>query len=828
MANKYSRYELKPYIRPYVDDNSVNINKLLRSRYEANLAANDVLDDALQSMTVADFQEDQELANELRTETRGRLENMAERGDYESLGMAVRNEAKNFKKKYAPIEQNYAAYTSYKDELLSREDLTPDQKSERLASAKNAYDRSGGMTLNNETGQYEGFFSGRQWANAVDLTEEASQIAKDMEADMVSTGGWFEESPGSGIYVKAGREGLVKTAQDIQRESYEMLMSREDVKAYLNDEAYMAQQNYSDEVYATMTPEEQEFLDGQAKLLYEGRSDIDNIDDARKFAYGQNYVNSLMTDVTSAVSDVYAYDHTKRVYDIKFDNAQRERAVSAMDLTFSQVSQGDMSFDPSLTFKGLSALEGEADAKQKHFNDGLQVLNSNLQGAGADMNNKEILEAIGWYNMDMTPLEYQNKLAEQGISVTLGQAKMIGDQGASISESMHAMNRAQDEARSVTNMSDVMSTELKNAGLFDVDARVEEIYNSQDNTVRQKGEGSLIQKTFTSTDWDPNQQGLLDPEGREEGKFMSRNEIKERILTGETRIGFGLNPERSAIDPNILRVNRSGIDRTMLKTHRQYKDGLENLYESGAMKNTIAISDNDKNPLGAVHNKLKEAINVTGVDNFEIKTGNEFTMMSDLIAKDLDIKTRNFDPGAFKVTQVSSMTGINPAGSIYINYEYGSGASKKVGTATFGLQQLQVPELKGAMTDAIDELATMQGATVNRHSLNLHSMRMKHVMGDRLDWRALDAIGNNDPRMREVVGGKGEVFQIPGIPMDFSLGYRTTVGGEKVYIVQGKPDPNGEFMDLLPAGGLNSRTLAGMDEVYAYLSMTMNDLIKQQ
>ena len=47
MANKYSRYELTPYVTPYVNDQSVQINQLLRQRYDQNIASEDLLDSSV-------------------------------------------------------------------------------------------------------------------------------------------------------------------------------------------------------------------------------------------------------------------------------------------------------------------------------------------------------------------------------------------------------------------------------------------------------------------------------------------------------------------------------------------------------------------------------------------------------------------------------------------------------------------------------------------------------------------------------------------------------------------------------------------------------------
>jgi len=52
MANKYSRYQLKPYVSQYVDPQRVTISGMLRQRYEKGLEGHTNLVSAAGSMKV--------------------------------------------------------------------------------------------------------------------------------------------------------------------------------------------------------------------------------------------------------------------------------------------------------------------------------------------------------------------------------------------------------------------------------------------------------------------------------------------------------------------------------------------------------------------------------------------------------------------------------------------------------------------------------------------------------------------------------------------------------------------------------------------------------
>ena len=80
-----SRYNLKPYQSVYRDPQSVQINTLLRQRFQQAFNADDALAGAVDQMNAAEFEGDQALKMELEQNTRGQLQDRAGRGDYETM-----------------------------------------------------------------------------------------------------------------------------------------------------------------------------------------------------------------------------------------------------------------------------------------------------------------------------------------------------------------------------------------------------------------------------------------------------------------------------------------------------------------------------------------------------------------------------------------------------------------------------------------------------------------------------------------------------------------------------------------------------------------------
>ena len=115
MANKYSKYELKPFVSTYVDPQSVAVNTVLRERYDKNKASKDLIDRTLAQMQV--MKGDQALVEDAKSEVKGLLNNVIEQGDYENSTLAIQDAANHVDTDPGIL----AATESYKNRLKELE-----------------------------------------------------------------------------------------------------------------------------------------------------------------------------------------------------------------------------------------------------------------------------------------------------------------------------------------------------------------------------------------------------------------------------------------------------------------------------------------------------------------------------------------------------------------------------------------------------------------------------------------------------------------------------------------------------------------------------------
>jgi len=87
MANQYSNYTLAPYVSQYVNPYSVEVNQVLRERYDANKSNKDKIDATLGAWNT--LPGDAHLVDKAKEQTRGKLNQFIENGNYEDASMAV-------------------------------------------------------------------------------------------------------------------------------------------------------------------------------------------------------------------------------------------------------------------------------------------------------------------------------------------------------------------------------------------------------------------------------------------------------------------------------------------------------------------------------------------------------------------------------------------------------------------------------------------------------------------------------------------------------------------------------------------------------------------
>jgi len=87
MANKYSRYELKPFMNTYVDSGAKEISGILSERYDKNKAKKDLIETTLGSMEA--LEGDQHLIDRVKYKVQDSLKDIAKNGNWEDAGMAI-------------------------------------------------------------------------------------------------------------------------------------------------------------------------------------------------------------------------------------------------------------------------------------------------------------------------------------------------------------------------------------------------------------------------------------------------------------------------------------------------------------------------------------------------------------------------------------------------------------------------------------------------------------------------------------------------------------------------------------------------------------------
>jgi len=187
-----ARYDLPKYQSMYRDPQSVAINTELRQRYVEKFAGADALQGAVDDMTSADFEGDKLEKQKLVDKYNAKLNEMSSQGDYESMGMRVANNARDFVQDYKPVQKNKKKYDDYIIELdrLRKAGIAGGGISEfvytrKIAEAKHGYY---GLQRNEEGKIDEGsYFSGPGVVKSVDYIKVLDDALTGIKPDKAST-----------------------------------------------------------------------------------------------------------------------------------------------------------------------------------------------------------------------------------------------------------------------------------------------------------------------------------------------------------------------------------------------------------------------------------------------------------------------------------------------------------------------------------------------------------------------------------------------------------------------------------------------------------------
>jgi hypothetical protein len=236
----------------FVDPMSTETSAMLKERYLHNFQAQDAISQSMSDLTVASFENDQRMYNDLYNTTRSELDGLSERGDYENMFMPVSRLAKSYRETASPLVENYTRYQTdkeAKEKMLEEGKITMSDyqgwlKKSRLTEQDGDYAAYKGIELD-ENGRVNksSMYGGTSIAQYVDVQQEILDALNDIPE--VKQGGYtvkgYEQGP-DGLVYAVEKEG--QTVEYIPQEAVmavtNNILNRPDVSAYMQQTADFA------------------------------------------------------------------------------------------------------------------------------------------------------------------------------------------------------------------------------------------------------------------------------------------------------------------------------------------------------------------------------------------------------------------------------------------------------------------------------------------------------------------------------------------------------------------------------------------------------------
>ena len=261
-----AKYDLQPIQSMYRDTGSVQVNELKRKEYMANMQADNAL--ATSVMNMEALEEDSETLYSLADKYNAGIDERAQRTDYENLGMTIHRDAMSFIKDYTPIKKSKDLYTAYEKMLTEKVNkglITTSIKDRKLAQSKSKY--KGIQYTPSGTVDQDSYFKGENVAHYVDVNAEFATAMKDVVArqgkykgyelrdgdfeivlDRYPLDGVEKSKAGNPVWlIKKGKEILGEVDSNLVRNVTTAVLKRDDVHAYLRQEADLSTYMLTDE-----------------------------------------------------------------------------------------------------------------------------------------------------------------------------------------------------------------------------------------------------------------------------------------------------------------------------------------------------------------------------------------------------------------------------------------------------------------------------------------------------------------------------------------------------------------------------------------------------
>lgn len=254
-------YKFDPVISTYVDPNSVEISKTLNERFAQNFAVSDALGTALRDMQFAPFENDSALAKQAREEADAKLQQIAQRGDYENMTFPLHTLAKETGNKLKPLADNYSRYANTLTDLNKR--MQEGKVNAEQYDLYKGYMTRGykGLQLDENGRVKQGTeFSAPMLYNDPKVMDRITERLKIIHSKKTGseTSGYQRDAEGNLLAITQGGT-LEKVDQADVQAAVDAVMQESDVKMYFDQMGTMKATKYSDamggpqELIATQT-----------------------------------------------------------------------------------------------------------------------------------------------------------------------------------------------------------------------------------------------------------------------------------------------------------------------------------------------------------------------------------------------------------------------------------------------------------------------------------------------------------------------------------------------------------------------------------------------
>jgi hypothetical protein len=194
----------------------------LQSRYDSGVLGSDLLEDAYEGMTALDFEGDQAKMAEIKEKYGNKMEEYAQRGDYENMGRLISKDARGFTREKNVLDKRSKSYSAQVSAIEDAENTSRETKN-RALSYLQSINSTG-------TGEDLGDIKSYNIAADVDMTAKADEIIEGWKADKTVK---IDKKAGT-VWFKNTNE--VIPLGDLYKHAYKYLMNDPEVRSHVQQQ----------------------------------------------------------------------------------------------------------------------------------------------------------------------------------------------------------------------------------------------------------------------------------------------------------------------------------------------------------------------------------------------------------------------------------------------------------------------------------------------------------------------------------------------------------------------------------------------------------------